>query len=65
MSKIKVGDVVKVDFHNAQITLSHKAEVIYMPCQTGDSWVFEDLNNGTIYYVSEGCTLTKLGLTHE
>lgn len=55
---IKVGDVVSVNFNNAQITLCHTAIVKYVPCATGDSWVFEDNNTGQIHYVSEGCTIS-------
>jgi hypothetical protein len=57
--KIEVGDVVRVDFNGAQITLAHRAEVRSIPCATGDSWVFQNLDTGAIHYVSEGCTITK------
>lgn len=56
---IKEGDIVHVDFNGAQITLCNEAVVRYMPCQTGDSWVFEDTQTGFIHYVSEGCTVSK------
>lgn len=56
---IKEGDLVHVDFNGAQLTLCHEAEVLYMPCQTGDSWVFRDTATGDLHYVSEGCTITK------
>lgn len=58
--RIKVGDMVKVDFNNAQFTLCSKAIVLSIPCATGDSWIFEDVSNHQIHYVSEGCTITKL-----
>lgn len=58
---IKVSDIVSVDFNVSRITLTHKAEVLKIPCATGDSWVFKDLLNNNIYYVSEGCTITLLG----
>ena len=58
--KIKEGDLVHVDFNTSQFTLCHEAEVLRIPCATGDSWVFKDVKNGTIHYVSEGCTITKL-----
>jgi len=58
--EIKVGDLVHVDFNNAQFTLCSRAVVHYKPQATGDSWIFEDCDNGKIHYVSEGCTITKL-----
>lgn len=58
-TRINVGDEVKVNFNNAQYTLSNRARVECMPCATGDSWVFTDLDTGEIHYVSEGCTITK------
>jgi hypothetical protein len=57
---IKVGDRVRVCFNNAHWTLTHCAVVEYMPCVAGDSWVFRDDNTGQIYYVSEGCTISKI-----
>lgn len=60
MNSINKGDIVSVGFNNAQYTLCHKAKVLYIPCATGDSWVFENTVDGTLYYVSEGCTITKL-----
>ena len=57
---IKEGDTVHVDINNAQMTLCSRAKVLYIPCATGDSWIFEDLDNGNIHYVSEGCTVTKV-----
>ncbi len=56
---IKEGDKVIVNFNGAQITLCHEAEVLYVPCATGDSWHFRDLKTGELHYVSEGCTITK------
>lgn len=56
---IKIGDTVSVHFNNSQFTLSRKANVVFMPCGVGDCWVFEDLENGMIHYVSEPCTITK------
>jgi hypothetical protein len=61
MNKIKVGDLVGVNFHNAQMTLCYEAEVIYMPVATGDSWIFRDTYDNSIHHVSEGCTVTKYG----
>ena len=58
--QIEKGDTVTVNFNGAQITLCHRAEVIYKPCATGDSWIVEDLETGDMHYVSEGCTMTKI-----
>ena len=58
--RIEIGNIVRVDFNNAQFTLSSKAIVEYKPCATGDSWIFKDVDTDNIYYVSEGCTLTLL-----
>ena len=57
--KIKIGDKVHVDFNNSQITLCKEAEVMWMPTNTGKSWVFKDWGTGLIHYVSEGCTVSK------
>lgn len=62
-NNIKKGDTVAVNFNNAQFSLSDNAEVVYIPCATGDSWIFRDLDTGDIHYVSEGCTITKLNNT--
>lgn len=58
--KIEIGDFVRVNFNNAQITLTPKARVRYKPVATGDSWIFQDVETGDVHYVSEGCTVTKL-----
>ncbi len=62
--EITVGDLVRVNFNNAQFTLGKLMTVLYKPCATGDSWIFRDElsdpPNKTIHYVSEGCTITKL-----
>lgn len=56
---IEVGDRVAVNVHNGQFTVAHRAEVLYKPCATGDSWHFKCMDTGAIHYVSEGCTITK------
>lgn len=58
--KIEKGDIVCVNFNGAQYTLASEAEVLCVPCSTGDSWVFRDINSEVIHYVSEGCTLTLI-----
>ena len=65
-NEIGLGDIVKVDFNNAKLTLCGNAEVLHIPNATGDSWVFqENLDVGQpdileLYYVSEGCTITLI-----
>jgi len=56
---IRAGDIVRVDFNGAQTTLCHRAEVIRIPCATGDSWIFRDIDSRAVHYVSEGCTISK------
>jgi len=58
--KIEIGDIVKVDFFNAQISLTSAAIVHHVPCATNDSWQFECLLRNGIYYVSEPCTIILL-----
>jgi hypothetical protein len=58
-TKIKIGDIVSVHFHNVRYTLCTKAEVVNIPCATGDSWIFYDTERDITHYVSEGCTVTK------
>jgi len=62
MSKhqIQIGDLVCVNFNNAQYTLASEARVLYVPCATGDSWQFQDINSEEIHYVSEGCTISLI-----
>ncbi len=57
--KIEKGDIVRVDFNGAQLTLCHRAEVLYVPEATGDSWIFRNTDTEEIHHVSEGCTITK------
>ena len=59
MNQIRESDIVCVNFNNVQYTLCKRAKVLHIPCNTGDSWQFEDLDTGSIHYVSEGCTVTK------
>jgi hypothetical protein len=58
--KIAIGDIVKINFNNAQITLCERAKVQYIPCATGDSWIFVDCETEQTHYVSEGCTITLI-----
>ena len=58
--KIRVGDLVRVEFNNSRTTLCQRATIKYIPQASGDSWVFHDQSNDLIHYVSEGCTITKL-----
>ena len=61
--KIEKGDIVSVHSHGGQTTISVKAEVLYTPVATGDSWRFKCLLTNTIHYVSEGCTVSKEATT--
>ncbi len=61
-NEIKIGDMVSVNFNNAQITLCKNAEVLHIPCDTGDSWQFRDVDTNEIHYISEGCTITLSGI---
>lgn len=60
---INKGDVVRIDFNNAQRTLCLNATVLFTPLNEGDSWVFKSNIDNTIFYVSEACTITKLPKT--
>ena len=57
---IQEDDIVSVDFNGAQLTLTHRAKVLYIPCAPGDSWIFRDTDTGRLFDVSEGCTVTLL-----
>lgn len=59
-NRIEIGDTVQVTFNSCSprpVWLNVK--VAYIPCATGDSWIFEDENTGAVHYVSEGCTISK------
>lgn len=56
MKKIKEGDKVNIYWEN--VTAEFNVTVKYIPCQTGDSWIFER-KNGTIFYVN---TFAKMNL---
>lgn len=62
LDRIEVGDYVRVSFNHSQMTLCLIAEVLYIPCASGDSWIFRDFDSNTaqLHYVSEGCTLTLI-----
>jgi hypothetical protein len=60
MDYIRENDFVDVSFHGSQFTLCEMAKVIQLPFQNDiGCWIFENME-GKIYYVSEGCTVTKL-----
>jgi hypothetical protein len=59
-TSIEKYDEVAVNFHNSQFTLTKKATVLRIPAGFGDSWIFKDLEDGRLHYVSEGCTVTAL-----
>jgi hypothetical protein len=56
---IEEGDTVRVQAHGSQTLISERATVLHIPIATGDSWQFEDQDNGNTIYISEGCTITK------
>lgn len=58
-TRITVGDIVTVSFNHTSTVLCYRAKVLHEPAATGDSWVFQDEVNNMIYYVSEGCTISK------
>lgn len=58
--KIKVGDTVCVNFNAVEFTLCGRAEVLHVPTDVGDSWIFKDRDTQVVHYVSERCTITKL-----
>ncbi len=58
--RLREGDSVAVHFHGSQHTLCRRALLCNIPCATGDSWVFRDLDTGLLHHVSEGCTVTRL-----
>jgi len=58
--RIEIGDIVCVNFNQAQTTLCHRAVVLYIPCAAGDDWIFKDAASGQIHYVSEFCTVSLM-----
>jgi hypothetical protein len=63
--KIKIGDLVIVNFNSSKYTLTNEAEVLSIPCATGDSWILRDTKTGITHYISEGCTITLLKKKNE
>jgi hypothetical protein len=62
---ITEGNLVTVGFMCAKVTLSEEAEVLHVPRGRGDSWIFRDIKTGTIHYVSEPCTISKIAKTEK
>lgn len=60
MRSISEGDIVTVNFNQAQCSLANGKELTVqsVPQATGDSWYFKD-EDGNVYAVSEGCTITR------
>lgn len=58
-NEIIPGDIVIVSFNQSESTLCNEAEVLNVPHQTGESWIFKDTKLGWLHYVSEGCTVSK------
>ena len=61
---IKIGDKVTVNINSAQMTLLHNAEVLHIPCATGDSWGFKDTRTGDEVWTCEGITIHKTNLKY-
>lgn len=60
-NRLEIGDIVNVNINNAQITVLSKAEILHIPCATGDSWIFKNVDDdNSSIYISEGCTITYL-----
>jgi hypothetical protein len=58
---IRVGDMVHVNYNNAQISLGRgrELEVLYVPSQIGDNWILFDREGNEVHYVGEPCTIIK------
>lgn len=57
--RIECGDTVYVMFPNhPQNGRAFRALVENVPTATGESWIFEDLTNGGILYISEPVTIS-------
>ncbi len=57
---IEVGDIVMVQFNAIQNTLCRRAEVLFVSSVPGYSWIFKNLENGKIHYISEPVSVTLL-----
>lgn len=57
---IEPGDHVRVNFNQAQMTLSSRAVVVAKPEQACEYWIFQDVKTSEVHYVSEPCTITLL-----
>lgn len=57
---LELGDEVCVNFNHSMNTLSSRAVLKCIPFQVGGIWIFKDSHDGTIHYVTEGCTVTLL-----
>ena len=56
---MKEGQEVKVHIHSVQLTLTERGIVRRIPVSTGDSWIIEDKDTHEVFYISEGCTITR------
>ena len=56
-NRIEVGDIVCVDFNNAQFTLCKKGEVLHI---LPNGWIIKDEETGRIHDISEGCTVSLI-----
>ena len=55
--RIKEGDIVNIYWE--YIEIEYKVKVLYTPCGTGDSWLFER-EDGTIIYVNSFGKMEKV-----
>lgn len=76
LEKLEVGDIVRVEFNNANHTLCKEAMILHIPSATGESWIFReierfrkrdsnDIIGYKLHYVSEGCTVTLIQKNHD
>lgn len=55
--EIKIGDFVNIYWEN--ITKEEYCKVLYIPCDTGDSWRLQRIN-GDIFYIMNFCKMELL-----
>lgn len=59
---IQVGDIVQVNIDSKGLNLILlSAEVLHIPCATGDSWCFMDLCDPREIWTTEPITIFKRG----
>jgi hypothetical protein len=53
----KVGDIVNIEWEYC--TIETNVELLYTPCEPGDSWVFKR-QDGTLLYVQDYCKMYQV-----